>query len=443
MSRFLAYVIHLALACAAVGVTWAARKPTRPHSLWPALALVGAAAVFSFGVWSWGRATPFGDFNKAYYPAGRLVLTDPGRLYECQVDNLCFVNIPVVAALFTPLSALAPTTARAVFTVAGIAAVVAATWLLVRTTGASGWRRYAIVGIVLLNGPLYYSARLGNLSHVLLLPLLLALRGLASGRDAAAGVTLAIVAVIKPPFFLFLPYFLLRRRWWALAGMGLATAAVVALSILWVGLDLHRTWVRDYVIAFSARPIAAYNVQSISGALARFVAPGHSVDWHPLEIGPLFTVGRYILTLTCLATALVVCAARGDPKSAAARWSESSVVLCLALLVSPITWTHYYCALVIPLALYVGRSLLVPTGLPWVAAAIFSGLAISLPVVLPQPTNPLFTQLLNRLLLSHYVIGAAGLLAILLLGLHATPAERVRTHSREATDVVNASARDR
>jgi hypothetical protein len=325
VNRSFAYVIHLALTCAAVALLWAARRhPAYARRLWPVLAVVSGIAVLSFAVWDWGRATPFGDFNKAYYPAGRLVFTDPARLYDCGGDpgNLCFVNIPIVAALFTPLAALTADAARAVFTVLGFATVAATVWLLIRITGASGWRRHAIVAIVCLNGPLLYSARLGNISHLLLFPLVLALSRLAAGREAAAGATLAAVALIKPPLFLFLPYFLVRRRWPALAVMGMTTAAVCAVSILWLGIDLHRTWLRDYVIEFGARPIAAYNVQSISGALARFVAPDHSVDWRPLEVSRLFTAMRYLLTFACLGGAIAVCAARGAPRSPAARWTE-------------------------------------------------------------------------------------------------------------------------
>jgi hypothetical protein len=417
VNRSYAYLVHLALTCLALGLTWAARDATRARRLWPLMGAVLGASVISFAVWDWGRATPFGDFNKAYYPAGRIVFSDPERLYDCNPGNLCFVNIPIVAALFTPVAALPPVAARAVFTGVGITGVIAATWLLVGITGASGWRRYAIVAVVFLNGPLLYSVRLGNLSHVLLVPLLVALTRLAANRQASAGATLALVALIKPPLFLFLPYLLFRRHWRAAAAMSATTAVVCALSILWLGGELHRTWLRDYVIEFGARPIAAYNVQSISGALARFAAPNHSTDWRPLDVTPLFTVVRYLLTLACVAWAFVVSAAHGRPRTPAARWTEYSVLLCLMLLASPITWTHYYCALVIPLALYLGRGLVVPLRSGWAAAIFVAGLLISLPVVLPRPGHPLLAALHTRVLISHYVFGAASLLGTLLLAL--------------------------
>ena len=94
-----------------------------------------------------------------------------------------------------------------------------------------------------------------------------------SGREHTAGAWLAVVSAIKPPMLLFLPYLILRRRWTAAATMAFIILLVVVASILWLGTELHRTWLRDYVIGFGARPLAAYSVQSISGALARLVAP--------------------------------------------------------------------------------------------------------------------------------------------------------------------------
>jgi hypothetical protein len=95
-------------------------------------------------------------------------------------------------------------------------------------------------------------------------------------------------------------------------------------------------------------------------------------------------------------------------------------VLLLALLASPITWTHYYCVLIIPLCLYVCGGIAVPRRRPWVLAWSLASVLITLPVVLPRPTTRLFAELTERVLLSHYVAGGIVLLAILQLGLLAT-----------------------
>jgi len=92
-----AYAVWIALAAAALA-TIAARR--RAAARWQpvTLATVASASVVAFAFVSWGRATPLGDFNKAYYPAGTSIFGDPSQLYECDAGNLCFVNIPIVAS---------------------------------------------------------------------------------------------------------------------------------------------------------------------------------------------------------------------------------------------------------------------------------------------------------------------------------------------------------
>ena len=148
-----AYAVWAALAVAALAIVRAQRR--RPAA-WqpPAIATVAAASVMAFAIVSWGRATPLGDFNKAYYPAGAMILSDPSRLYECDVSNLCFVNLPLVALLFTPLTMMARLPAQLLFTAIGAVAVAAAAWLTIRELDARGADRSAIVAAFALNGPL-------------------------------------------------------------------------------------------------------------------------------------------------------------------------------------------------------------------------------------------------------------------------------------------------
>src|SRR6185312_4827787 len=98
------YLVWIVLVTAAVA-TIAARR--RSIAWWPpvVLAAIAILSVAAFAFVNWGRATPLGDFNKAYYPAGSRLFANPSQLYSCEAGNLCFVNIPIVAALFTPLSA--------------------------------------------------------------------------------------------------------------------------------------------------------------------------------------------------------------------------------------------------------------------------------------------------------------------------------------------------
>ncbi len=130
----------------------------------------------------------------------------PSTLYECNRGQ-CFVNIPIVAWLFVPLALLNQSVAGLLFSAAGVMLLLAAVRRMARGTAAG-----AIVWLALLSGPIYYSVRIGNTTHMLLLALLVAFDRLAADRQAEAGVILAGASLLKPPLALFLPYFVLRRH---------------------------------------------------------------------------------------------------------------------------------------------------------------------------------------------------------------------------------------
>ena len=403
-----AYAVWAALAVAALAIVRAQRR--RPAA-WqpPALATVAAASVMAFAVVSWGRATPLGDFNKAYYPAGAMILSDPSRLYECDVSNLCFVNLPLVALLFTPLTMMARLPAQLLFTAIGAVAVAAAAWLTIRELDARGADRSAIVAAFALNGPLLYSIRLGNLTHVLLPCLAIAIASLAGGREARAGVLFAVLTVIKPPFLLFLPYLVLRRRTTAAVAFAATVTLVVTASMALFGTELHKLWLATFIGPFAARPVAAYNVQSISGLVAHFTMPGHLTDWTPLEAPAMFNAARYVLLLAVTAIAAIALFARGAPRDATAHRLELNCVLVLMLLASPLTWSHYYAFVVPALAAYASRR--TPVLGAWWMIVPLAAMLVSLPAVLPLLSAPIPAALVERVLISHYTWGG-----ILLLG---------------------------
>ena len=109
----------------------------------------------------------------------------PEELYAAPTVD--FVNVPLLALPFVPLSALPERTARVVFGVVGMAALgLAAVWFF-RSAKLDPWGRAAAMLLLVLNGPLHYSVALGNLSHVLLPVLLAAFTAGRAGREARAG----------------------------------------------------------------------------------------------------------------------------------------------------------------------------------------------------------------------------------------------------------------
>jgi hypothetical protein len=388
------------------------RTGTNPEVRWIALWLVTVATgavVLAFV--STGRGTPFGDFDKAYYPAGQAALSEPARLYDCgHADGLCFVNVPAVALAFVPMSAMPLGAAHAAMTAIGLASVALSIFLLMRLVGTSGVNRFLIASLVLLNGPLFYSLRLANLTHVVLVLLVASLLALRDQRTVVAGGLLALCALLKPPFLLWLPYLLLRRRSRpAAVSFVVALACVGGLSLWWFGADLHRAWFAQFVGGASSRPIGAYNAQSISGMLVRLTTSAHLVDWVGVEVGTGIRLAGLALTGVVFGTAAVALWPGRPAPGLSDHIAEYSIVICVMLLVSPVSWTHYYCYLLVPLSAWAaGR--FNGTAKPIKCFLAAGALLVSLPVALWIPGGALIGPVVARVLLSHYVGGAALLL---------------------------------
>ena len=409
------YLTFILLILGTVGVNTLAQKFLKQRwNLWLGYGVPALIMMLFLGM----SSTPprhdwFGDFKGAYYPAGRLIIQNPSALYNIGLYG--FVNIPILALFFAPFSALNKISATLLFTSLGGLAVLTTCYFLVKSKNIFGWRRIALLGIFVINGPLYHSLWYGNLTHFLLLLLLAILVCIEKKRDFLLGTLLAIAALIKLPLFLLGVYFALRKRWRILVGIGTALLGIVAASVLLFGFDLHSVWL-DHIGFLSGKPISAYNVQSVDGFLARllFDTNGNLRNWLPIEVDWRFKVIRYLLLLLLVGTTFWVCWRSKPPSTLEEENLEFSIVLCLALIISPISWTHYYLFLLVPFSFYLANRLAVPQGRLWSSLVPIAILLTSLPVITAEPANPVLRFLYSRLLISHYFLGGVLLLGVFL-----------------------------
>jgi hypothetical protein len=227
-----------------------------------------------------------------------------------------------------------------------------------------------------------------------------------------AGALLAGSALLKPPLALFLPYFLVRRNYRAAIVMAACAAFAVGASIALFGIELHRFWFREFVLQQGSGPIGAYNVQSVNGFLAHLLTRGHLRDWYPIRVGPRFKMLSAGLTMVLLAAVTIGCWRAGPPRSEAARHAELWLVLCLTVLIAPISWTHYYVLLLIPIAALVPEL----ASLDWRSRAALAAaiILIAPPVVVLAVPGRISNALYDRVLISHYFFGGVLLLGVLL-----------------------------
>ena len=409
MIIYLIYAILIAIAVKLNPISPNSKK--QAVNLWltyglPSLIMV----IFSFLV----SASNFcGDFNKSYYPAGRLIWENPASLYEWE-KGLGFVNLPIFAILFTPISFLPKLAAQIIITLLGVLSIFWSTKLLLQLTKASGWQKLAIPGLILINGPLYYSLKQGNSTHFVLLLLIAALFCIRDKREIWVGILLAIAALIKLPLFLLGVYFACRQRWRVLLGFTATIFAIVFTSILLFGIDLHLIWLEKCVFSFAGKPLASFNVQSVDGFVGRLLYDVEINNWQPLEIDWKFKLLRYLIISIIVGSSILICWRAKPPVTLEAEYLELAIALCIAILISPISWTHYYLYLLLPLSLYFCNLIAIPQTKNWRYAMAISGIFLSLPVIIINSNLPLTKLLLSKIFISHYFFGGLLLLAILL-----------------------------
>ncbi len=422
-----------ALAGAAVFATKpTARKflaPPAKIGLWVAVFLAAAAVSLVVTDAPW-----WGDFESAYYPGGSLIISNPAALY----DEEClegFVNLPLVAVLFIPFAALPYGTSIGVFTAIGAIAIFAALALMLRNFGQSAGDRFWILALFALNGPLLYSVREGNTTHMVLLALVAALVLLERKRYVAAAAILGVATVIKLPLAMFGLFFLIRREWRGLAAYIGTGAAAIGISLASYGVAPHEAWVQQCIVRYMGKPIPGFIVQSADGFLARLL--GADMVWFsPQDVGPGFVLTKCVIVGALAAMAGLLVWIRRRKTGQADLYTEFSAALLLAVLIFPISWAHYYLFLLIPLVLIATGRIMVSRERTWMLLLAASAVAVSLPLRKLSFANPWVDLIGSRIASSHYFLGGVGLLIALAYGAAKTEANRPSPSATGSRSVV-------
>ena len=403
MTTYIAFLCCVGIACSCLGLLARERQPL--------LLSLYLSILLGLVVFMWHVSDPpelFSDFTQAYYPAGHAILQDVSRLYArppgCDEAAVCgFVNIPAIAFIFAPLSLLRLEQAQWVFAILSLACIGATLYSLVVLTAATGWKRWALATLFVVNGPLLYSVREGNLTHVALLLIVLACICFEREQEIWVGALVACAAVIKLPLGLLGVYFLLQGRLRIVAGLGITLFAILGMSLLWAGWESHIIWYRESVLPFSSKSLAAFNVQSIDGFLLRLQTDPPLYSWTPVHVEwGLRLVRTLFVGLLLLISGIVLRrSATGDSKDSF--YLDLSIVLCLALIISPISWTHYYLFLLVPFSLYLGGKFPFQPSLRLSVGVAVCILLTSPPVVF---LNSSWGGALGRVVISHYLAGA-------------------------------------
>ncbi len=342
------------------------------------------------------RAKHGGDFNVNREFGRRLLAGEP--LYE---GGLCFNYMPISALYWAPLAMLPADVAivvRYAVALGCLAYVVRTLSRMVGSVRPEFWRQRAfVVPVSLLLAGHYVVRDLDDGG-----PNLILLAIFVAGIDAAwrertkrAALWFGLGIALKMTPGLFVPFFLWKRRWSLAAGTLLATAGWIALPAVWMGpaawWNHQMQWNRMALTLVGGGSDARRDEnelrvqnQTLALAVKRLV-----IDYpqdHPLRAGlrlrtavwnvspdraeQLAKFAMLGLLAICCWRGRAAYAGPGDPS-----WpAETSQVLLLMLLLSPVTWLQHMVYAIPAIFLIVSESRL-SGGLPRAARALMAAYA--------------------------------------------------------------------
>jgi hypothetical protein len=264
---------------------------------------------------------------------------------------------------------------------------------------------------------------------------------LRAGRSGWAGALLAAAAILKPPLLLFGLFFVVRRDVKGATAFGAVGLGTALASVAIFGWTQNLQWFDACVLRFSQNWVAAFNVQSIPAFLSRLGDGGaRLLDWNAYSPAPEERLAAQVLTGQLYAAAALawtwrspVQASAPQPRATARLDLQFLLVVCLAVVSSPLSWSHYYCWLLLPAGFFLGQpaSSRPALMLGWVAIFLVT------PLVWPLRLLPPFAGVYGGFAVSHLLFG--GLLAFGLVAWRLAAASIVRQPALRTSAIPAAS----
>ncbi len=202
------------------------------------------------------------------------------------------------------------------------------------------WRTAAAVCLlVLFCYPLLKGYSLGNAQTFLSFGFALLLLLWSSGKERAAGLVGAVLALVKPQYVLLLVWMTVRRKWNAAAAFLATGILLVALAVLVFGWRNNLDYL--HVLAGLSRKAQSHFAnQSMFGTLNRTIGNGENLGYTPLVYTPYI---RWVYLAT-VSTALVLVGAVllfpwGKLRGSTGDLAAMGVISVAA---SPMAWEHHY-----------------------------------------------------------------------------------------------------
>jgi hypothetical protein len=299
----------------------------RTRVLLGVLALVSLVAAFSTRV---SRKMP--DFEVYHTAGARALAGEP--LYRAEDGHFQFKYLPAFAILATPLAKAPLAAAKGVWFAFSAVLMLVLLGLSLRAMPEVRRPPAVLVIVTFLAMAKFYAHELvlGQVNLLFAVLVVLALVWMRAGREAPAGLLLALAVVVKPYAAIFVPWLFTRRHRGALAAMAAVLVVLLLLPAARYGWDGNLRLLGDWwqtVTSTTAPNLTNQDNVSLSAMFTKWLGANS-----PAPILAAVT-GAILLALTG-----VVIAGRG--KLTVTDTLEGALLLLLIPLLSPQGWDYVF-----------------------------------------------------------------------------------------------------
>ncbi|MDP9314891.1 MAG: DUF2029 domain-containing protein [Chloroflexota bacterium] len=334
-----------------------------------ALLAVAVIAVIGYGLMHFYDAVRV-DYATDFKPLfrGPRSLLDGGNLYDLEAIHANHLGTtykypPFFVLVMGPLTDLSFSAAIHIWRAFNSILIVVSAWLLWRWSGRPlrSWSTLALIYMVLAFQQLMDTLGYAQVDIIVLAGLAAALWSLGRQRWTWWAVALAVPAAIKLYPAYLVVHGVALRRWQSLLAFLVAFGALAALSILFLGLDVHVTYVRE-VLPLIGGGTAWIENQTLNGFLNRLSGAPIKLQPDPLKVVRSLTYFGALL-LTVLTWARVQ---RLTPTAGFGLWMVTMLMLL------PAAWIHYQVILLIPFYQAFVRSEHSPDDVAWHSLVLYA-----------------------------------------------------------------------
>ncbi|HSC26216.1 MAG TPA: glycosyltransferase family 87 protein [Vicinamibacterales bacterium] len=244
------------------------------------------------------RAMP--DLEVYWTAAVRARAAEP--LYRVEDQHYQFKYLPAFAVLALPMGLVTLAQAKAIWFPVSVALLVVLLALCLRLLPERRKPAWLLVGAAIVTMGKFYGHELvlGQVNLLFGVIVVGALVALRSGREAPAGLLVALAVVVKPYAALFLPWLAARRQPGPAVAAASGLAAALALPVLFYGIDgslaLHRDWWRTVTGSTAPNLLNQDNV-SVAAMYAKWLGPGWTAAWLATLTGAVLLAGAALTFL--------------------------------------------------------------------------------------------------------------------------------------------------